>query len=48
MTPIKDRTKWRDPGGDYEMCGGSYAVAVAEFLEGYQAIEMKKLVPMSV
>lgn len=48
VTPVKDRTKWRDPGGNIERCAASYAVVVAEFLEGYQAVTKRKLAPVSV
>jgi hypothetical protein len=33
VTPVKDRTGSAKSG--YEHCAGAYAVAVAEFLEGY-------------
>ena len=48
VTPVKDRTNWRDPGGHNETCAASYAVAVAEFLEGRQALRNKKLATVSV
>lgn len=46
VTPVKDRTGSAKSG--FEKCGGAYAVAVAEFLEGYQAIDKKKLATVSV
>ena len=49
VTAVKDRSKWISPtSGQKEYCAGSYAVATAEVLEGYQYLSKKKLLEVSV